>query len=200
MSELLRLFIEFFMTGLLAFGGGMATLPFLYNMGARTGWFTGDDVLQMLAVSESTPGAIGVNMSTYVGYTVLSGAGALGAVFGGLFATLSLVLPSVIVIIIISKILDKFKNSPVVDSVFTAIRPASLAMIAAAGLGVMYSTLLIIPDGADFSSVFADILSILNYKAIILAVILFIAMRFFKKLHPIFFISAAAVVGIIFSM
>ena len=200
MNVLFRLFIEFFTTGLLAFGGGMATLPFLYDMGDRTGWFTSKDVLQMLAVSESTPGPIGVNMATYVGFTVLSGYGIFGAVFGGLFTTLSLVLPSVIVILIISRILKRFKDSPVVAAVFVAIRPASLALITSAGLGVLYSTLLIIPEGATFASVFESFWSIFDIKAIALGIVLFIGMLFLKKVHPIFFIIASAVVGIILGM
>ena len=200
MSDLLRIFIEFFMTGLLAFGGGMATLPFLYDMGARTGWFTSGDVLQMLAVSESTPGPIGVNMSTYVGFTVLSGAGVLGSVFGGMFASFALVLPSLIVILIISRILNKFRNSLVVESVFVAIRPASLALIAAAGLGVMASTLLIIPAGATVQSALSDVWSIFNYKGIVLFGLLVWGTQVFKKAHPILFILAAAVAGIVFQM
>lgn len=202
MTELLRLIPEFFITGLLAFGGGMATLPFLYDMGARTGWFTGNDVLQMLAVSEATPGPIGVNMATYVGFTVLSAYGIFGAVLGGVVATFSLVLPSVIVIIIISKLLVKFKNSVVVDSVFLALRPASLALIAASGLSVMASTLLNLP--ADFSlsqiSGVGAAASLVDLKALILAVLLFVGMRIFKKLHPVIFIALSAVVGIVFSM
>ena len=201
MSEFLQLFTEFFVTGLLAFGGGMATLPFLYDMGARRGWFSDNDVLQMIAVSESTPGPIGVNMATYVGTTVLSAYGILGTVFGGLFATLALVLPSVIVIIIISKVLDKFKNAAIVDSVFTAIRPASLALIAASGLCVMYSTFLSLPKGFTLSALANEsLLSFINIKGVILGILLFAAMKFFKKLHPIVFIVISAAIGIIFSM
>lgn len=202
LSDILNIVIQFFITGLLAFGGGMATLPFLYDMSEKFGWFTGDDVLHMLAVSESTPGPIGVNMATYVGFTVLSSYGIGYAIFGGIIATLALVLPSIIVILIISSLLNKFRNSPLVDGVFTAIRPASLALIASAGIGVMISTLLIIPENFSLSSITSinAFLSLFNFKGIILAAALFVAMRFFKKLHPIVFILISAVIGIIFSM
>ena len=129
MTLYLRLMFEFFKTGLFAVGGGLATLPFLYEMSAATGWFTSQDIMNLIAVSESTPGAIGINMSTYVGFIT---AGLPGAIL----ATLALAAPSVIVIILISKVLDKFKDSPVVQGVFKGLRPASTALIAAAGLNV----------------------------------------------------------------
>ena len=92
-------------------GGGLATLPFLYEMGEKTGWFTTQDVLNLLAVSESTPGPIGINMSTYVGFIT---AGTPGAVI----ASLSLAAPCVIVILLVIRVLDKFKGNPLVDSIF----------------------------------------------------------------------------------
>ena len=122
---ILRLIVEFFKTGLFAVGGGLATLPFLYEMGEKTGWFTAQDVLNLLAVSESTPGPIGINMSTYVGFIT---AGVPGAVI----ASLSLAAPCVIVILLVIRVLYKFKGSPLVDSVFKALRPASIGMITAA--------------------------------------------------------------------
>lgn len=202
MNEVFDLIIQFFITGLLAFGGGMATLPFLYDMSDNFGWFKKSDVLQMLAVSESTPGPIGVNMATYVGFTVLASYGIGWAILGGIISTLSLVLPSVIVIIIVSKLLDKFKNSPLVDSIFVAIRPASLALIAASWLGVLYSTMLIIPKDYVFSlsSSSTSLLSLINWKGVALFIVLFISMKWLKKLHPIVFILISAVIGIIFSM
>ena len=99
----LRLFIEFFKTGLFAVGGGMATIPFLYRMADATGWFTANDVANMIAVGESTPGPIGVNMATYVGFvTGMNQHGTTGAVMGGITATLGLITPSVIIILIIA--------------------------------------------------------------------------------------------------
>ena len=91
----LRLFLEFFKAGLFAVGGGLATLPFLSNMATSTGWFTHSQLADMVAVSESTPGPLGVNMATYVGYTVKG-------VPGAVIATLGLITPSVIIILIIA--------------------------------------------------------------------------------------------------
>ena len=121
----LRLAWEFFKTGLFSVGGGLATLPFLYAMSAKTGWFTATDISNMIAISESTPGPMGINMATYVGFTSFG-------VIGTFLAPLSLVLPSIIVIIIVAKILDAFKESKLVSDIFSGLRPASTAMIAAA--------------------------------------------------------------------
>ena len=129
----LRLFYEFFKTGLFAVGGGMATVPFLYDIADKTGWFTYDKLADMIAVSESTPGPIGVNMATYVGFTT---AGIPGAVC----ATIGLVTPSVILILIIAKFLAGFSDNKYVKSAFYTIRPASSALIAAAGKEVKHET------------------------------------------------------------
>ena len=108
---LLKLFWEFFKTGLFATGGGMATLPFLYRMSETQGWFTPAQLADMVAVSESTPGPIGVNMATYVGFTT---AGIPGAVI----ATIGLITPSIIVILIIARVLQKFRTNKYVDAAF----------------------------------------------------------------------------------
>ncbi len=183
---LLRLFYEFFKTGLFAVGGGLATIPFLRDMGARTGWFTDADLTTMIAVSESTPGPMGVNMATYVGFET---AGVPGAVI----ATLGLITPSVIVIIIIAGFLQKFRQSKTVDSVFYGLRPASTALIAVAGLNVAISVFL--STGGRAEHTFS-----VNWPLVLLAVIVFVCMRYtkLKKLHPIVFIAAAAVAGIVF--
>ena len=121
---LLRLYFEFAKVGLFAVGGGLATIPFLQNMGANTGWFTSTDLTTMIAVSESTPGPMGVNMATYVGFET---AGLPGAVI----ATLGLITPSIIIIMIIAGFLQKFRQSKTVDAIFQGLRPASTALISA---------------------------------------------------------------------
>ena len=177
----LRLFLEFFKTGLFSVGGGLATLPFLYDMAERTGWFTAGQVMDMLAVSESTPGPIGVNMATYVGYTT-------AGIPGGICATLGLVAPSVIVIVIVARILQRFRNNKYVDAAFYGLRPASVGMIAAAGLSVAWAVF-IRPGAAG--------LGVLNWPCVLLAAVIFAATRLpkLKKLHPAVFILFAAVVG-----
>lgn len=187
---LLRLFYEFFKTGLFAIGGGLATLPFLYNMSDTTGWFTYQQLTDMIAVSESTPGPIGVNMATYVGYLVAK-------IPGAVIATLGLITPSIIVILIIASFLKSFGDSKYVKGAFYGLRPASTALIASAGISVAIGVFFPV---FDESGVFADILKI-DWKAVVLAAVLLFFTRYFKKtkgLHPIIFIGISAVVGIIF--
>ena len=188
----LQLFWAFFQTGLFAVGGGMATIPFLYDMSDKTGWFTHQDLANMIAVGESTPGPIGVNMATYVGYITGMEQGGIGhAVLGAVTATCGLVLPSLIVILIVAAMLKRFKDSPLVQKVFYGLRPASTGLIAAAGISVAVSNLF----GSDTFFI--------NYKGIILAAALWLLtnkVKQTKKLHPIVFIGASALVGILFSM
>lgn len=183
----LRLFREFFRIGLFAVGGGLATLPFLYDLAEKTGWYPTDLIIDMIAVAESTPGPIGINMSTYVGFLT-------SGIPGAIIASLALAAPSVIVILLVIKVLDKFKGSPVVEGVFRGLRPASIGLITAAFLGVVQESLLY-PD--NFSGL-GSILSVVNWKGIVLAVILFLAMKKWDK-HPIVFIAISAVAGIAFS-
>lgn len=186
----LQLFFEFFKTGLFAVGGGMATLPFLYDMADKTGWFTSGQLADMIAVSESTPGPIGVNMATYVGYTT-------AGIGGGIIATLGLVIPSIIIIIIISYFLKSFRENKYVDAAFYGLRPASTGLIAAAGMTVVMITLL----QMDLFKSSGKILDLFNWKSLILAIIIYLLsnnIKQTKKLHPVFFIAGSAIVGIIF--
>ncbi len=176
--ELLLMFFTFFKIGLFAVGGGLATLPFLYDLAEQYNWISVSDITNMIAISESTPGPIGINMATYVGYLH---SGVLGAVI----MPLGEVAPSLIIIIIISKFLQKFRESSVFDDVFYGLRPASVGMIMAAGLSIVRIAF------------FGDALSDFFWQGAILAVVLFVAMRKFK-LHPVFYIAISAVVGIIF--
>ena len=195
----LRLFYEFFKAGLFAIGGGMATIPFLYDMADATGWFTYNDLANMIAVGESTPGPVGVNMATYVGYvTGQSAFGLPGAILGAVIATIGLVTPSIIIILIIAAFLKSFRNNRYVDSAFYGLRPASTGLIAAAGISVAVSNLLFTDTLAQGVS-----LDLVNWKGWILAVILWVLTNKVKKtkgLHPIIFILASAVVGVVFSM
>ncbi len=187
----LRLFWEFFKAGLFAVGGGMATLPFLYDISDKTGWFTHAQLADMIAVSESTPGPIGINMATYVGFTT-------AGIPGALCATIGIITPSIIVILLISKALEKFRQNKYVDAAFYALRPCSVALIAAAGFLVLKITLF----NVDSFSMGDSIISFFNWKAIALATVIFALTQCIektKKLHPIVFIALSAVVGIVFS-
>ena len=174
----LQLFLEFFKTGLFAIGGGLATLPFLHEISEKTGWFSTQDISNMIAISESTPGPIGINMSTYVGFLT-------GGLPGAVIATLALITPSIIIIEIISKVLEKFKESKVVKYVFYGIRPASTALIFVAGISVIRTALLF--EGETFK---------INYIAVIMCVALFAAIRKYK-VHPLVYIAVSAVLGVI---
>ena len=195
----LRLFYEFFKTGLFTIGGGMATIPFLYKMSDATGWFSYNDLANMIAVGESTPGPIGVNMATYVGFvTGMEQGGLPFAILGGVVATIGLVAPSFIVILIVASFLKAFRDSKYVDFAFYGLRPASAGLIAAAGISVLQSALLF-PDTYLTSSPFGRI----NWIGCLLAVALWIFTNKIKKtkgLHPVVFIAASAVIGIIFKM
>ena len=188
----LQLFWEYFKTGLFAVGGGMATIPFLYDMSDKTGWFTHQDLANMIAVGESTPGPIGVNMATYVGFVTGMSQGSIGnAIAGAVVASMGLVLPSLIVILIVAAMLKRFKDSPLVQKAFYGLRPASTGLIAAAGISVAMNNLF----GSGTFSV--------NWKGWILAVVLWLLtnkVKQTKKLHPIVFIGISALVGILFSM
>jgi len=183
---LLRLFFEFAKVGLFAVGGGLATIPFLQNMGASTGWFTDTQLTTMIAVSESTPGPMGVNMATYVGFET-------AGIPGAAVATLGLITPSILIIMVIAGFLQKFRQSRTVDAVFQGLRPASTALIAAAGLSVAVSVLVIV--GGEAEHTFA-----IHWPSAALAAAVFLCMRHekLKKLHPVVFIAIAAVIGAVF--
>lgn len=186
----LRLFFEFFKAGLFAIGGGLATLPFLYTMSDTTGWFTYDQLTDMIAVSESTPGPIGVNMATYVGYLTAK-------VPGAIVATVGLITPSIIVILIIAGFLKSFGDNKYVKGAFYGLRPASTALISSAGLTVAVG---IFFGAFSESGAISDLLKI-DLKAVVLAALLLFFTRYFKKtkgLHPIIFILVSAVIGVVF--
>lgn len=179
---MLTLCIEFFLTGLFAVGGGLATLPFLTQMSVdHPEWFSQEMLINMVAVSESTPGPIGINMSTYVGFTV-------SGVVGAVLATLSLVLPSLIVIMVIARVLEYYRNSPLVNTAFSAIRPAVAGLIAAAAFAMLK---LVIGGTAG--------VSILNI-ALLVALFVLTQLKQTKKMHPILFIAIGAVLGIVLKL
>ncbi len=195
---LLKLYWEFFKTGLFAVGGGMATLPFLQAIGESTGWYTYGDLMNMLAVSESTPGPIGINMATYVGFEV---AGVPGAVV----ATVGEVTPSIIVILIVAAVLHSFRNNKYVDHAFYGLRPASTGLIGAACVAVILEVLTSIQLSAPESGLVKQISlgngGLLNLPGLLLAAILLVLTNWVpkvNKLHPIVFIGFSAVIGVVF--
>ena len=206
MSVYLRLFWEFFKTGLFAVGGGMATLPFLHDIGESMGWYTQADLMNMLAVSESTPGPIGINMATYVGFTVGSShGGTAGAVLGALVATLGEVTPSIVVILIVAAMLKKFRDSRYVNNVFYGLRPASTGLIGAACVAVVLEVLThVVSLGTSEGGIvnrYALEGSLFDWRGLALAAVLLVLTNWVKptkKLHPIVFIVLSAVVCVVF--
>ena len=188
---LLQLFWEFLKIGLFSVGGGMATLPFLYDLSDKMGWYTYAQLADMVAVSESTPGPVGINMATYVGYTV-------GGFGGAVLATLGVLVPGTVIVLIIAGMLAKFRGNRYVDAAFYGLRPASTGLIAAAGVSVIGVALL---NTALYEET-GRLLDLVSVKAVILAVVLWMltnVVKPTKKLHPVVFIAASAVVGIVFS-
>ncbi len=183
---------EFFKIGLFAAGGGLATLPFLSALADKYPWLTSEMIGQMVALSESTPGPLGINMATYAGY--MAGYSTFGSPILGVTtaftATASLVTPSFIIIMIVARMLDKYKNSAIVNNAFSTLRPAVAGLIAAAAWSVIGTTLFNF-SAAAFGEAFmwpeiarfAVMMVITNIKPL-------------KKLHPLVFITIAAAAGI----
>lgn len=182
----LQLFYEFFKIGLFAIGGGLATLPFLYSLSDATQWFSHAQLADMVAISESTPGPIGINMATYVGYTT-------AGIGGSVVATFSVVLPSLIIVLIIARFLQSFHHNKIVQSVFYGLRPASVGLIMAAGFAVFKISLLNLPLYQETNR----LLDAVEWKGLLLAVVLYLVLKKWK-LHPVVVIAASAVVGIAF--
>lgn len=179
----LTLFLEFFKVGLFTIGGGLASLPFLYELAEKYTWITKSMIADMIAISQSTPGPIGINMATYVGFKS-------GGILGGIVATFAIVLPSFIIIIIIANFLNKFKNSKLVDSAFKGLRPVVTGLIAVAWFEIIKISIINVNNLFDV---------VINLKALIVFLAIFLLTKKFDK-HPIVFIGIGALVGIIFKL
>lgn len=180
------LFLSFFQIGLFAFGGGLATIPFIQALGEKTGWFTVEQVMNMMAISEATPGPLGINMATYVGYVTDSFLGSFAAVAG-------LVLPSIVVILLVSKLFDIFQDNIYVRRVLYGLRSSSVALIFLAFLEAFKITSL---DLSKYTG-FASMVSVIKVVPIFVSCLIFVLIRKFK-LHPICYITFAAILGVIF--
>ncbi|MBR3609876.1 MAG: chromate transporter [Oscillospiraceae bacterium] len=182
----LNLFWEFLKVGLFTVGGGLASLPFLYDISDKTGWFSHAQLADMIAVSESTPGPIGINMATYVGFST-------AGIFGSIAATIGFIIPSIIIVSIVSKFLKKFNENKFVKGAFYGLRAVSVALICSALFSVVKISLIDIPL-FEQTGVFFDLI---NIPGIILAVICFFVLKKYNP-HPIVILGASAAAGIIF--
>ena len=179
MHTLLVMFLEFFKTGLFAVGGGLATIPFLMDMSDKYHWFSQSELANMIAVAESTPGPIGVNTATYAGVTTYG-------IIGGIIATLGLIIPSYIVIVIISKILEKFRENKLTQNLFYGLRPTVAGLITVAAYSLLQTT------------VFPEL--VLNIKALVMLLVFTLLVLSYKKLNPIVVIILGAIIGILFKI
>jgi len=181
---LLKLIWEFFLTGMFAIGGGLTTFPFLMNMSQKYGWFSAEELIDMIAVSESTPGAIGINMATYAGLKV-------SGPIGGILATIFLVIPSVVIIWAMLPFLDKYRQSRLVDGIFYALRPISAGLIAAALARIMQISFFF-PSEA--------LLGPIHWLAVVIFGLFFGLIRLKPQIHPILVILAGALIGILLKL
>jgi len=175
----LLLFWEFFKIGIFSFGGGYATLPFLYHMSDTYHWFSYDELSRMLAVSSITPGPVGLNVATFAGFKT-------SGVLGSIDATLAIMIPSFIIVILISKILKKFKDNFYTKAILYALRPAAAAMIAAVGVRLFKTSIL----SGGFN------LSLVDFKGLILFILLVLISLKFKK-DPLIYLLIGGVFGIL---
>lgn len=173
----LKLFYEFFKIGLFAIGGGLATIPFLYDLAEKTSWFSPLDISNMIAVSESTPGPIGINMATYAGFMSNN-------IIGGITATIGLVLPSIIIITVIAKFLDKFEENVIIKKLFYGLRAGVIALILISGINLLKEALISSEN------------LIKPFESILFLAILLLLQK--VKLHPIYFIIICGIIGGLF--
>lgn len=178
---LLELFLTFFKIGAFTFGGGYAMLPLMQAEVLKNGWATNEEIVNFIAVSESTPGPFAINMATYIGSE-------MGGILGAACATLGVVLPSFIVILIVAKCFEKFKTNRIVAGCMSGLKPAVIGLIAAAVVSIGQTVLF--PAGIAFS-VFGTLSFWFSVGILVLMAVLA-----FKKVHPILIICLSAVLGI----
>ena len=183
--DLLYLFWIFFKVGLFSIGGGLAAIPLMQAEIVDRNWITLAQFTDMIAVSESTPGPIGVNVATYVGFSQYG-------ILGGIVATLGLVAPSIIIILIIAQFIIKYRQNKYVDGAFKGIRPAVTGLILSAAFTVALITF--VNDGIFYDN--GAFIDMFNWKAIVMFAVFFVVSNKWK-VHPIYFIVTAGVIGLI---
>lgn len=189
MNIFLDLFLTFFKIGAFTFGGGYAMLPLMQEEVVNHKWMALEDVVNFIAVSESTPGPFAINMATYVGSEVGGAFGLAGSIFGSFCATFGVVLPSFVVILIVAKFFERFKNSKVVSGCMTGLKPAVVGLIGSAIVTVLLTVF--VPNGFS-TEIFTSISFYVSLVIFALCTVLA-----FKKIHPIIIIVLAAVLGIV---
>ena len=177
----LELFLTFFIIGMFTIGGGYSMLPLIQNEVVTVhGWIDETTFTDIVAISQMTPGPIGINSATYVGYEVLSRSGAseLMSVFGSFTATFAVVLPSFIIVLLLCKVYEAWKNHPIFKGVMTGLKPAVIGLIGTAALT------LATPE------------NFIDWKSFVICIVAFIAL-YFKKVGPLAIIGIGAIVGLL---
>jgi len=187
--KLLYLFATFFKIGLFSIGGGLATLPFLFELADKSqasgsGWLSRAMIGDMLAVAQSSPGAVGANLSAYTGLRY-------AGIPGGYISALGLIVPSIIVIVIVARMLQAFKESALVKSLFSGFRPAAAGLLSAAGFGAITLSLWNASAPVWYEYI--------RWKETLIFALVFFLVYKFKK-HPIVYIVAAGAVGVVLEL
>lgn len=177
----IRLFWAFFKIGVFTFGGGYAMLPLIQSEVEKAEWIEKSELINFIAVSESTPGPFAINISTYIGRTV-------GGFLGAVCSTLGVVVPSFVIILIVAQFYEKFKKSKTVDGIMTGLRPAVIGLIGSAVVSV--GTTVLFPNGYTFDVFISPEFYISVGITVISAILAF------KKVHPIIIICMSAAIGI----
>ena len=170
MKLFILLFLQFFHIGIFSFGGGYATLPFLYDIAEKYNWYTSTDLTNMLAISSITPGPVGINVATFAGYST-------AGIVGAFIATISIIMPSLIIVSIVYKILDKFETNLYVKGAISSLKPAGCALLSAVGVNLLFSS---------------------NLQLLgVLALLIFIGVSYFKKFDPLIYLGVSALYGLL---
>ncbi|MBQ7123964.1 MAG: chromate transporter [Oscillospiraceae bacterium] len=182
----IQLFLEFLKVGLFTVGGGLASLPFLEDIAENTGWFTTKQLADMVAISESTPGPIGINMATYVGFTA-------AGIPGALLASIGFIIPSIIIVSIVSRFLKKFSENKYVKGAFYGLRAVSVALICSALVSVLKISVINIPLFKETGAIF----DLISMPGIILGAVCWFVLKK-KNPHPVVILGISAAAGIVF--
>ena len=202
MIELLHLFITYFYIGLFTFGGGYAMLPMIQSeIVDKAGWITSGEFVDFIAISESTPGPFAVNMATFIGHKVLADQGVFMQILGGIVATLGAVLPSFIVILIVSRFITRFRSSRLVTGFMYGIKPAAVGLIGAALFSIVGTSfapnLTIKTASIDALVNLFTSAEFLCSMGILAVALIFAFTPRLKKLHPVCIIGISAALGIV---
>lgn len=165
-----QLFLQFFHVGVFSFGGGYATLPFLYDIADKFHWYSVKQLTDMLAISSITPGPVGVNVATFAGFTT-------SGILGSLVATTAIILPSYIIVTIVFKVIDKFRTNRNVKGAIRGLKPAGCALLSAVGIKLLFTSNLHL----------LGTLILLGY--------LILSVK--KKQDPLFYLGISAILGLL---